>query len=95
MTVQFVDPRGEPGVAIVPYELAAALHDGPVHIGLLANGFFDSVAFLDQVEAVLVETLPAATVHRFDKGDASSMASDQLLDGIAAECAAVITAYGH
>lgn len=80
---------------MVPYELAADLHDGPVHIGLLANGFFDSVAFLDQVEAVLAQELPTATVHRYDKGDASSMAPESLLDGIAAECKAVITAYGH
>lgn len=77
-----------------PYRLAADL-DGPLTVGLLANGFPDSVAFLDQVEASMREALPHLSWRRYDKGDASAIASDQLIDGIAAECHAVVTAYGH
>ena len=68
--------------------------DAPV-VGLLANGFPDSVAFLDEVEHALTDVLPGAVVRRYDKGNASIVAGDQLLDGITAECTAVVTAYGH
>jgi hypothetical protein len=95
VTIEFVDPRGQPSAAVEPYVLAVDLHDGPAAVGLLANGFFDSVAFLDQVAEALADAVPGVTIHRYDKGDASSMAPDQLLDGISAECAAVVTAYGH
>ena len=52
---------------------------GPVDIGLLANGFPDSVAFLDQVQAALAEALPEARFHRWDKGNASIQAPDAML----------------
>lgn len=94
MPVQFLDPRAEPGAPVEPYALSADL-DGPVVIGLLANGFPDSVAFLDHVGDVLAEALPGAEFRRYDKGNASAVASDQLLDAITAECRAVVTAYGH
>ena len=95
MTVEYLDPRAEPGRAAEPYDLALDPGEGPVEVGLLANGFPDSAAFLDQVEKALAEALPGAAFRRYDKGDASTPASDQLLDGIAAECRAVVTAYGH
>jgi hypothetical protein len=94
MAVEFLDPRADPGTAVEPYALSLDLAQ-PVTIGLLANGFPDSVAFLDHVGAVLAAALPAATFRRYDKGNASAVASDQLLDGITAECRAVVTAYGH
>ena len=92
--IQFLDPRAEPGASPEPYTLSADLAGSPT-IGLLANGFPDSEAFLDRVEEVLAEILPAAQCKRFNKGNASSLASDQLLDGIAKECEAVVTAWGH
>lgn len=95
MTVEYLDPRAEPSRAAEPYELALARGEGPVAVGLLANGFPDSVAFLDQVEVALADAMPDASFRRYDKGNASIVASDQLLDGIAAECRAVVTAYGH
>ncbi len=52
-------------------------------------------AFLAEVGAVLSERVPGATVRSWNKGNASAPASDQLLDGIATEVAAVIAAYGH
>ena len=92
--IQFLDPRAEPGAQPEPYELTANLSENPA-VGLLANGFPDSERFLDQVEHVLSEVAPDLPVHRYNKGNASIIAGDQLLDGISKECQVVITAYGH
>ena len=94
MTVRFFDPRGEPAVAAEPYELADPLDDGVV-VGLMANGFPDSVAFLDRVEEAMRAAVPGASFRRYDKGNASALASGELLDTIAAECRTVVAAYGH
>jgi hypothetical protein len=92
--IEFLDPRGAPGTPIEPYQLRIDL-DRPVAIGLLANGFPDSVRFLDQVERALGAAHPGATFHRFDKGDASSIVSDAMLDDLVDRCQAVVAAYGH
>lgn len=93
--IEFVDPRAEPGAPVEPYTLGLSDTDGPITVGLLANGFPDSVAFLDHVEKSLAATLPAASFRRFDKGNASSVISDEMLDDVVAECQAVVAAYGH
>ncbi|MDH4145319.1 MAG: hypothetical protein OEY23_09135 [Acidimicrobiia bacterium] len=95
MPVTFVDPRAEPGRPVEPYALAIDLRAGPVTVGLLANGFPDSVAFLDQVQAALGQTLPNLAFRRYDKGNASIVAPDALVEQIRSECDAVIAAYGH
>ncbi|MGE0486332.1 MAG: hypothetical protein AB7Q81_19435 [Gammaproteobacteria bacterium] len=94
MTIQFHDPRGE---TRVPPEAYACHHplDGAVSIGLLANNFPDSVTFLDAVETALGERLPRATFRRYAKPGASAPASAALVTQIAAECDALVTAYGH
>ena len=94
MSVQFHDPRAEPITPVAPYTLQNEL-DGPVVIGLLANGFPDSVNFLNQVGDVLAERLPEASFKRYDKGDASSIVSGTMLDNIVQECDVVVAAYGH
>ena len=94
MTVQFHDPRAEPSRPVEPYRLRAAL-DGSVTIGLLANGFPDSVEFLDAVEEALGESLPEATFTRYDKGGPSISVTEHLVDEIVERCDAVVTAYGH
>lgn len=94
MTVQFLDPRGEPACVAEPYELGDPLAEG-VTIGLMANGFPDSVAFLDHVEDALRATVPGVDFRRYDKGNASALATDEQLDTIAAECRTVVAAYGH
>lgn len=93
--IDFLDPRAEPGTPVEPFSLSIDLTDGATDIGLLANGFPGSVAFLDHVAAALAEALPGATFHRYDKGDASTVVSDEMLDTIVAECRAVVAAYGH
>jgi hypothetical protein len=95
VTVQFLDPRAEPGLPIDPYRLRIDLGTEPVDIGLLANGFPDSVAFLDEVAAALAKVLPAARFHRYDKGDASISAPEEMLEAITGRCSAVVAAYGH
>ena len=95
MTVRFLDPRAEPGAPVEPYLLGVDLQAGAVDIGMLANGFPDSVAFLDQVAASLGEVLPEARFHHFDKGDASIVVPDDLLADVTERCQAVVAAYGH
>ena len=93
--IEFVDPRAEPGAPVEPYTLVIDDPSAPITVGLLANGFPDSVAFLDHVEKALAATMPAASFRRFDKGNASSVISDEMLDAVGAECQAVVAAYGH
>jgi len=94
--IELHDPRAQPGVAVQPYELGIDLAGGAdVVIGLLANGFPDSVAFLDQVETSLADALPGARFRRWNKGNASAVVSDEMLGEIVAECRAVVAAYGH
>ncbi len=93
-TITFHDPRGETKAAPTPYTLHTRL-DEPITIGLVANGFPDSVRFLDHVERALAERLAAVSFSRYDKGDASSVISESTLADIRSECGAVIAAYGH
>lgn len=93
--IEFVDPRAEPGMPVEAYGLALESVDEPLAVGLLANGFPDSVAFLDHVEKALAERLPAASFHRYDKGNASSVITDEMLDQVVDQCGAVVAAYGH
>jgi hypothetical protein len=94
MPVRFLDPRSEPGLPIDDYALEADL-SGPVTIALLANGFQDSVAFLDQVERALVAALPQARFVRHAKPNPSVAVSEEVVGHIVAECQAVVGAYGH
>ena len=94
MTVQFLDPRAEPGATPEPYDLAVEVTSAST-IGLMANGFPDSERFLDHLEQSLHAEMPGTQIKRYNKGNASVVAGDQLLEGITKECHAVITAYGH
>ena len=94
MSIQFHDPRAEPSRPVEAYRLKAVL-DGPIAIGLLANGFPDSVEFLEAVEDALGESLPGAFFHRYDKGGPSIPVIAHLVDDIVERCDAVVTAYGH
>ena len=93
--IEFVDPRAEPGAPVEPYELSIDPVATSVTIGLVANGFPDSEAFLDQVEKALAVALPQASFRRWNKRNASAMISDAMLDDVVAESSAVVGAYGH
>lgn len=94
MSIEYLDPRALRLAPPAPYALRARF-DGPVTMGLLANGFPDSVAFLDAVEQALAARLPAARFRRYDKGNPSIPATPALLERIVAECDVVASAYGH
>jgi len=94
MSISFHDPRGASRVAAEAYTCRAAL-DGAPTIGLLANNFPDSVEFLDAIERALAMALPQAQFQRYLKPNASVPARNDLVEGIATECDALVTAYGH
>ena len=92
--MEFLDPRGTPVAAIEPYRGRAALAAGET-VALFANGFPDSVAFLEHIGAALTRAVPGVHVRLWNKGNASALASDRHLGEIQAECTAVVAAYGH
>lgn len=94
MHIEYHDPRAAPLARPTPYQLLADFTQ-PTTIGLLANGFPDSVAFLDAVEEALAIALPRASFRRYNKGNPSIPASDELLRTMAQECTVVASAYGH
>jgi len=94
MAISFLDPRGESAVEPTPYDLSIRLDPG-VTVGLLANGFPDSVEFLDAVGEAITAQRPGIELARWNKGDASAIANDTMLGEIEAECAAVVAGYGH
>jgi hypothetical protein len=94
MTIQFVDPRGVPSRPADPYVLSMQLIPGSV-VGLLANNFPGSVAFLDEVESAMHVQYPAIKTKRYAKPNASDTATATLMSKIESECDGLITAYGH
>jgi hypothetical protein len=92
--MEFLDPRGEPVAPIEPYRGRAALAGGET-VALFANGFPDSVSFLEHVGAALRRALPGVTTKLWNKGNASALASDEHLGEIQSQCTAVVAAYGH
>ena len=92
--MEFLDPRGTPSAPIEPYCGRATLAAGDT-VGLFANGFPDSVAFLEHIGAALQRAVPGLRVRLWNKGNASALASEQHLGEIQAECTAVVAAYGH
>ena len=92
--MEFLDPRGESVSPVDPYRGRAALAAGET-IGLFANGFPDSVAFLEHVGAALRQAVPGICVKLWNKGNASALASERHLGEIQSECTAVVAAYGH
>lgn len=95
MSVTFHDPRGVSAASVEPYEHSIDLSTDGVSIALLANGFPDSVEFLQAVESVMSEHLPHAKFRSWNKGNASAAVSDKMLGEIVAECQTVVAAYGH
>jgi hypothetical protein len=92
--MEFLDPRGTPLAPVEPYRGRAALATGET-VGLFANGFPDSVAFLEHIGRALSRELPGVDVKLWNKGNASALASQQHLGEIQGECTAVVAAYGH
>ena len=94
MTIEFHDPRAAPLVPPEPYTPRADLFE-QMMIGLLANGFPDSEAFLAAVETALARRLPQASFKHYNKRNASIPVSPAMLADITAQCTIGIAAYGH
>jgi len=92
--MQFVDPQPAPSAPADVYSLSNPLAAG-CSIGLFANGFPDSVAFLDKIEAALAGRLAEPSFVRLNKGNASRLATDEEVNDAAGRCDAVVAAYGH
>ena len=93
--IEFLDPRAPTDMQVTPYTLGIDLEqEGGVTVGFLANGFPDSVAFLEAVATALSNKVDVSTRH-WNKGNASIPASPEILGEIKGSCKAVIAAYGH
>ena len=94
--IEYLNPDASVGVDETPYELSLTISEGePTPIGLLANGFPDSVEFLDELGVALQKLRPGIAVHAFNKCNATVPANEQLLGEIGGECVGVVAAYGH
>jgi hypothetical protein len=95
MTIEYLDPRAEPGLPVDRYDLRVDTTATDLTIGMLANNFPDSVQFLEELATAVQKRLPGVRILYFAKINASIGADDQMLSSITADCQAVITAYGH
>ena len=94
--IEYHNPDAPVGVEETPYDLSVAIRgEDATNIGLLANGFPDSVEFLDALGAALEQLKPGILIHAYNKGNASIPAGEKLLGEIGGECVGVIAAYGH
>lgn len=93
--LEFHDPRSPKASEPEAYALSVDLaRHNNARIACIANGFPDSERFMQKVEEVLKETLPNAEVLQLNKGNASIVAPDTMLDQLDGYQAA-IAAYGH
>ncbi|MCR9278635.1 MAG: hypothetical protein NXH85_11725 [Pseudomonadaceae bacterium] len=94
--IRFLDPRAPSSAQNEPYELAIDLPaQASGTVAFLANGFPDSVAFLNAVSDALKAKLPNLSMRHWNKGNASIPAPEEMLAEIEASSVAVIAAYGH
>jgi len=94
--IEYHNPDASMAVEETPYELSVAVSgENAVRIGLLANGFPDSVPFLNELGEALQALRPGIEVLAYNKGNASIPAGEKLLGEIGGDCVGVIAAYGH
>lgn len=93
--IEYHDPRGERRRASEPYALEFDLKGAnQARIALLANGFPDSVRFLEILAEEMSEVVPGADFIHFNKGNATIPCPQDLLEKVS-ECQATVTAWGH
>ena len=95
MSIEYLDPRSEPGLKADPYDLRMDIDSPGLAIGLLANGFADSTLFLEELGTEFEKRIPGTKLMAFGKDNATVVADAELLDAITGSCRAVVTAYGH
>ena len=94
--IEYHSPEGVRRTPAMPYDLSLNLGaSAAATLALLANGFPDSVNFLDAVENALLSRCPRLVIKRFDKGNASITAPAELVAEMVNGCDGLIAAYGH
>lgn len=94
--MRFHDPRAEVAVEATPYTLGIDLAGANrCTVGFLANGFPDSVPFLEALAEALKQRLPQLETRHWNKGNASIPAPAAMLEEIEQDCDAVVAAWGH
>ena len=93
--IEYHDPRGERQRASEAYQLGFDLPGAnQARIAMLANGFPDSVRFLEILAEELGDAAPGADFVHFNKGNATTPCPEDLLEKVS-ECQATVTAWGH
>lgn len=95
MAIEYLDPSAEPGVPVEPYLCRLAADDATPAIGLLANGYPDSVPFLGHLETALKALLSGASFRHYNKRNPGIVCPPDLLAKIRAENTALVAAWGH
>lgn len=94
--MSFVDPRSDVGDDVLSYD---DLSRRPIPrrptIGLLANGFPDSAAFLDALADELTTMIDGISFERVTKVSPPTPLTDAQLGLLTTSCHAVVAAYGH
>ena len=94
--IEYHNPEAQTEIEQTPYQLSASIAGaGNVSIGLLANGFPDSEAFLAELAVALHALEPGIDAQAYNKGNASIPAPDSMLAEIKGNCTALVAAYGH
>ena len=93
--IEFHDPEAPSAVENTPYELSVPVRGQAIEIGLLANGFPDSEAFLGHLGEALHQLEPGIRVHAVNKGNPTIPAVGPILEDLKSRCAGVVAAYGH
>lgn len=94
MAIRFHDPRPPTSAANDAYAVDAQ-DERPLTIGLLANGFPDSMTFLDALAAELSMLQPGATFVRIEKVSPPTPLTDEQRRTLTEDCVGVVAAYGH
>jgi hypothetical protein len=94
MAIRFHDPR-PPTLAATDAYAVGALGDQPLTIGLLANGFPDSMTFLDALAVELAILRPGAAFVRVEKVSPPTPLTEAQHRTLTEGCMGVVAAYGH
>ena len=96
--IKFIDPRGKVATPIEPYELSKNVRENEgegLSVALLANGFPDSELFFKKLGEAIEKRLPKISTRLWNKGNAGSPASDEMLHEITSSSTIAIAGYGH
>jgi hypothetical protein len=95
MSVNFLDPGPGAPHETLEYDLRLRPSGGSVRIGLLANGFPDSTAFLEEVRSALREQRPEASFVLYTKPRLGTPITEEEMKQRFAGCNALVVALGH